>query len=66
MRLSVLGMGNMGHALASRLLERGHDVTIWNRTAGKAERPGAAGRGRGDGSGRGRAGRRGGHDVPDQ
>ena len=37
MRLSVLGMGNMGHALASRLLERGHDVTIWNRTAGKAD-----------------------------
>jgi 3-hydroxyisobutyrate dehydrogenase-like beta-hydroxyacid dehydrogenase len=37
MRLSVLGMGHMGHALASRLLERGYDVTVWNRTTGKAD-----------------------------
>lgn len=37
MRLTVLGMGNMGHALAARLLERGHEVTVWNRTAGKAD-----------------------------
>jgi 3-hydroxyisobutyrate dehydrogenase-like beta-hydroxyacid dehydrogenase len=36
MRISVLGMGNMGHALASRLLEHDYDVTVWNRTAGKA------------------------------
>lgn len=37
MRISVLGLGNMGHALAALLLEKGHDVTVWNRTAGKAE-----------------------------
>jgi 3-hydroxyisobutyrate dehydrogenase-like beta-hydroxyacid dehydrogenase len=37
MRLSVLGMGNMGHALASQLLERGYDLTVWNRTVGKAD-----------------------------
>ncbi|MDP9840853.1 NAD(P)-dependent oxidoreductase [Streptosporangium lutulentum] len=36
MRVSVLGMGSMGRALALRLLERGHVVTIWNRTPGKA------------------------------
>ncbi len=36
MRLAVLGMGRMGQALAGRLLDAGNDVTIWNRTAGKA------------------------------
>jgi 3-hydroxyisobutyrate dehydrogenase-like beta-hydroxyacid dehydrogenase len=36
MRVSVFGMGNMGRALALRLLERGHEVKIWNRTPGKA------------------------------
>jgi 3-hydroxyisobutyrate dehydrogenase-like beta-hydroxyacid dehydrogenase len=36
MRISVFGMGNMGRALALRLLERGHAVTVWNRTPGKA------------------------------
>jgi 3-hydroxyisobutyrate dehydrogenase-like beta-hydroxyacid dehydrogenase len=35
MRIGILGMGNMGQALAARLLERGYDVTVWNRTAGK-------------------------------
>lgn len=45
MRISVLGMGNMGQALAARLLAGGHQVTVWNRTAGKADelvRQGAA------------------------
>src|ERR1700742_1518815 len=36
MRVTVLGMGNMGRAFASRALDRGHHVTVWNRTAGKA------------------------------
>ena len=36
MRISVLGMGRMGRALAGRLLDGGHEVTIWNRTAGRA------------------------------
>jgi 3-hydroxyisobutyrate dehydrogenase-like beta-hydroxyacid dehydrogenase len=36
MRVAVFGMGNMGRALALRLLERGHVVKIWNRTPGKA------------------------------
>ena len=36
MRVAVLGMGNMGRAFAARALERGHDVTVWNRSAGRA------------------------------
>ncbi|WP_245505155.1 NAD(P)-binding domain-containing protein [Neorhizobium sp. S3-V5DH] len=34
--ISVLGLGAMGQALAARLLQQGHSVTLWNRTAGKA------------------------------
>ena len=30
-------MGRMGYAMASRLLEAGCEVTVWNRTRGKAE-----------------------------
>ena len=36
MRIAVLGMGRMGRNLARRLLDNGHDITIWNRTSGKA------------------------------
>jgi 3-hydroxyisobutyrate dehydrogenase-like beta-hydroxyacid dehydrogenase len=36
MRLAVLGLGRMGHALAERLLGSGHAVTVWNRTPDKA------------------------------
>lgn len=36
MRVSVLGMGRMGRALAGRLLDTGHAVTVWNRTAARA------------------------------
>jgi 3-hydroxyisobutyrate dehydrogenase len=36
MRLGVLGLGRMGRAIAARLLERGHTVWVWNRTAEKA------------------------------
>jgi 3-hydroxyisobutyrate dehydrogenase-like beta-hydroxyacid dehydrogenase len=34
--VSVLGLGRMGHALASRLLVTGHAVTVWNRSPGQA------------------------------
>src|SRR5438445_11332622 len=37
MRLAVLGMGRMGHALAERLLGGEHEVTVWNRTPHKAD-----------------------------
>lgn len=36
MRISVLGMGRMGAAIAARLAGTGHDVTVWNRSPGKA------------------------------
>lgn len=36
MRVSVVGLGSMGSALASCLLKAGHDVTVWNRTPEKA------------------------------
>lgn len=36
MRVTVIGLGNMGHAFASRAHERGHEVTVWNRTPGRA------------------------------
>ncbi|GGR53794.1 3-hydroxyisobutyrate dehydrogenase-like beta-hydroxyacid dehydrogenase [Nocardioides luteus] len=35
--VSVIGMGNMGSAVARTLLDRGHPTTVWNRTADKAE-----------------------------
>lgn len=35
--VSVLGCGVMGSALVQALLERGSRVTVWNRTAAKAE-----------------------------
>lgn len=37
MRLAVLGLGNMGTALANCLLKTGYHVSIWNRTQSKAE-----------------------------
>ncbi|UUM22060.1 NAD(P)-dependent oxidoreductase [Mycoavidus sp. SF9855] len=33
--VAVLGLGTMGQALACALLRAGHNVTVWNRTAGK-------------------------------
>jgi 3-hydroxyisobutyrate dehydrogenase-like beta-hydroxyacid dehydrogenase len=36
MDIAVLGMGRMGSALAVRLLDGGHRVTVWNRSKGKA------------------------------
>ena len=35
--VAVLGLGKMGAALAEALLATGHAVTLWNRTAAKAE-----------------------------
>lgn len=35
--VTVVGLGNMGSALARALLQRGHPVTVWNRTAHKAQ-----------------------------
>jgi 3-hydroxyisobutyrate dehydrogenase len=36
-KIGWIGMGRMGFPMAERLLEAGHDVSIWNRTRSKAE-----------------------------
>jgi len=45
MKIGIAGMGRMGTAMAMRLLEQGHEITVWNRTPEKtaaAARAGAA------------------------
>jgi len=37
MKISVLGVGKMGAAVASGLLSAGHEVTVWNRSRFRAE-----------------------------
>ncbi|MGP4022141.1 NAD(P)-dependent oxidoreductase [Actinomadura sp. 3N407] len=41
--ITVLGLGQMGSAIAGTFLESGHPTTVWNRTAGKGETLGEAG-----------------------
>jgi len=36
-RITFLGLGAMGRRMAARLVEAGHDVTVWNRTPGAAD-----------------------------
>ncbi|MGH2698586.1 MAG: NAD(P)-dependent oxidoreductase [Actinomycetota bacterium] len=36
-KLAWLGLGAMGSPMASRLVEAGHDVTVWNRTRSRAD-----------------------------
>lgn len=36
--VSVIGLGNMGQALAAIFIAAGHPVTVWNRSTGKDER----------------------------
>jgi len=43
MRVGVAGLGRMGAAIAARLIEVGHDLTVWNRAPGKVEPLAAAG-----------------------
>ncbi|WP_210358751.1 NAD(P)-dependent oxidoreductase [Sphingomonas beigongshangi] len=43
MRIGFLGLGQMGHAMAKNLVGAGHDVTVWNRSPGKADDLVAAG-----------------------
>ncbi len=37
MRVAILGTGKMGGAMAKRLRESGHELTLWNRTRSRAE-----------------------------
>ena len=32
-KIAFLGLGNMGTPMATRLLNAGHDVIVWNRSA---------------------------------
>ncbi|HEY6028539.1 MAG TPA: NAD(P)-dependent oxidoreductase [Pseudolabrys sp.] len=43
MKVGVAGLGAMGSALAARLMEVGHDVSVWNRSPDKAKPLAAAG-----------------------
>jgi len=36
-QVSVLGLGSMGLAIARLYLDKGYEVTVWNRTPGKAD-----------------------------
>lgn len=36
MRIGVAGLGRMGSAIARRLMDCGHALTVWNRTPGRA------------------------------
>ena len=35
MRVAFLGLGIMGHAMATNLVKAGHEVAVWNRSPGK-------------------------------
>ena len=37
MRVAFCGLGRMGAPMAARLLHAGHELTVWNRTAARAE-----------------------------
>jgi 3-hydroxyisobutyrate dehydrogenase-like beta-hydroxyacid dehydrogenase len=36
MKVGFIGLGSMGSGMAARLVESGHDVVVWNRTADAA------------------------------
>jgi len=36
-RLAFIGLGRMGHGMAARTIEAGFEVSVWNRSKGKAE-----------------------------
>src|SRR5438067_472960 len=37
MRVGFIGLGHMGAGMAANLLRAGHEVTVYNRTPGKAQ-----------------------------
>ena len=47
-RIAFIGLGRMGQPIARRLLDAGHDVAVFNRTAGKSDALVAAGARRAD------------------
>src|SRR5437868_2729396 len=45
MHIGIAGIGNMGSNIGARLMETGHKLTIWNRTAEKTKALADAGAG---------------------
>ena len=43
MQIGIAGVGRMGAAMAARLMEVGHTLTVWNRSPEKAKSLGDAG-----------------------
>ena len=43
MNVALLGTGLLGAGMVENLLGKGHTVSVWNRTAAKAERLGGLG-----------------------
>ena len=43
MSIGFIGLGSMGSGIAANLIKAGHEVTVWNRSPGKAEELKAAG-----------------------
>lgn len=41
MNIAFLGLGHMGQRMAARLIEAGHELTVWNRTPGNTVLEGA-------------------------
>jgi len=37
MKLGFIGLGQMGRGMAARLIQRGHELAVWNRTRAAAE-----------------------------
>lgn len=37
MHLGFIGLGHLGKAIAERLIDCGHSLTVWNRTSAKTE-----------------------------
>jgi 3-hydroxyisobutyrate dehydrogenase len=37
MKIGIAGLGAMGSNIAAHLIDRGHTLTVWNRTAGKTK-----------------------------
>src|ERR1700730_16778412 len=38
MKVGFIGLGNMGSGMAANLIRAGHEVTVFNRTPGKAQK----------------------------
>jgi 3-hydroxyisobutyrate dehydrogenase-like beta-hydroxyacid dehydrogenase len=37
LKVSFLGLGSMGSAIAKNILKKGFQLTVWSRTASKAD-----------------------------